>query len=90
MQRLLWARIPVAKFTEAQTGVDCDVCVANREGVFKSEVLREMSRLDHRFPDLVRLVRRTPRCFAVVRSCGRFDPVAWTARPGQTVLAPQT
>ena len=57
MQHIAHARIPVVKFRHSWSGVECDICICNREGVYKSEVFREISRLDHRFPDLVRLVR---------------------------------
>ena len=57
VERILHARVPVVKFVEGVSGVACDLCVHNVSGVFKSHALREVTRIDHRFPDLVRLVR---------------------------------
>ena len=59
MQLVPSARVPVLNFKLKQTDVECDLCIANREGVYKSTFFRELSRIDHRFPDLVRLVRAT-------------------------------
>jgi DNA polymerase sigma len=56
LETVLSARVPVIKMMERRTGVECDICVCNRDGVFKSHTFRELSRIDHRFPDLVRLV----------------------------------
>ena len=78
MNRVPWARIPVLNFKEGQTGVDCDLCVCNREAVFKSLVLREMSRIDHRFPDLVRLVWPALQASAAaVLRCGDMCVTFW-------------
>lgn len=30
VRRILRARIPIVKFTHGSTGIDCDLCVANR------------------------------------------------------------
>lgn len=57
VHRILHARVPVVKLTEPQSLMECDLCVSNTEGVFKSQIVRELSRIDHRFADLVRLVR---------------------------------
>ena len=74
------ARVPVVRFVERKTGVDCDICIGNRDAVFKSRALRELSRVDHRFPDLVRMVRhlRFVSHFLLAlptkRACGRQHP----------------
>lgn len=53
---IMHARVPVVKLVESNTLVDCDLCVCNRSGVFKSHVFRAVSEIDPRFPELVRLV----------------------------------
>jgi DNA polymerase sigma len=64
LQAVLTARVPVIKMMERRTGVECDICICNREGVFKSHTFRELTRIDHRFPDLVRLVQSFFLCKA--------------------------
>jgi hypothetical protein len=50
------ARVPLVKFSDARSGVACDVCVAN-DGVFKSGVLGLLAEMQPRFQSLVRLVK---------------------------------
>ena len=56
------ARVPLIKFRDPQTGVNCDVCVGN-DGVYKSAVLGTMANLDSRYRDLVFLVKMWAKHF---------------------------
>ena len=55
-------RVPLIKFRDPQTGVNCDVCVGN-DGVYKSAVLGTMANLDSRYRDLVFLVKMWAKHF---------------------------
>ena len=56
------ARVPLIKFKDSATGVNCDVCVGN-DGVYKSAVLGTMANLDQRYRDLVFLVKMWAKRF---------------------------
>ena len=56
------ARVPLIKFRDPHTGVNCDVCVGN-DGVYKSAVLGTMANLDSRYRDLVFLVKMWAKHF---------------------------
>eukprot|EP00884_Botryococcus_braunii_P010144 jgi/Botrbrau1/19130/Bobra.0077s0042.1 len=55
---ILHARVPIIKFTERSTGVACDVSVASGHGRFKSQVLGYLVRIDRRFSQLVRVLKK--------------------------------
>lgn len=57
---IVQARVPVVKFTEAATGVKCDLTVCNDLSVVKSDFVKRLGGLDSRFVDVVRLVRPPP------------------------------
>ena len=56
------ARVPLIKFRDPQTGVNCDVCVGN-DGVYKSAVLGVFADMDERYRDLVFLVKMWAKHF---------------------------
>ena len=56
------ARVPLIKFMDPNTGVNCDVCVGN-DGVYKSAVLGAFANLDERYRDLVFLVKMWAKRF---------------------------
>jgi len=56
------ARVPLIKFMDPSTGVNCDVCVGN-DGVYKSAVLGAFANLDERYRDLVFLVKMWAKRF---------------------------
>ena len=56
------ARVPLIKFFDPSTGVNCDVCVGN-DGVYKSAVLGAFADLDERYRDLVFLVKMWAKRF---------------------------
>ncbi|KAL6783942.1 PAP6 [Auxenochlorella protothecoides x Auxenochlorella symbiontica] len=50
-------RVPLLKFTEARSGVECDVSVGSRHTILKSLVLGLLGQMEWRFGALVRLVK---------------------------------
>ena len=56
------ARVPLIKFHDPRTNVNCDVCVGN-DGVYKSAVLGVLANLDERYRDLVHLVKMFAKNF---------------------------
>ena len=67
MQTIVQARVPVIKFTEASTGVQCDLTVCNDLAVVKSDFMRRIGGLDGRFVDVIRLVCRCVASFQLSR-----------------------
>lgn len=59
------ARIPVVKFIEPETGIDCDVCFDNMLAVANTKLLRDYSFLDARLAQLVIVVKH----WAKQRNC---------------------
>jgi DNA polymerase sigma len=51
------ARVPIVKFTEPQTGIECDICVNNLLAVENTVMLRKYSEIDPRLKELVILVK---------------------------------
>ena len=62
VQLIAHARVPLIKFRDPNTGVNCDVCVGN-DGVYKSAVLGALANLDPRYRDLVFLVKMWAKNF---------------------------
>ncbi|KAL4440273.1 hypothetical protein ABPG75_003274 [Micractinium tetrahymenae] len=52
------ARIPIIKFTDAETGLHVDLSVDGRAPLFRSTLLGQLQRLDWRVGALVRLVKQ--------------------------------
>jgi len=57
LEKIFAARVPIVKFIENSTGVECDICVASRGCAFKAETIRALAALDGRFADLCRLIK---------------------------------
>ncbi|CAI7803937.1 unnamed protein product, partial [Closterium sp. NIES-54] len=57
VQIVAHARVPLVMFTDAATGIACDLSVGNGTGVFKSTVLRSLLRFDARCRPLLFLVK---------------------------------
>lgn len=51
------AAVPVVKFVQCNTGIECDISVENNDGVLKSKVLGMFATIDTRFRQLCYLVR---------------------------------
>lgn len=57
IKRLYKTRVPLLKFVDSSTGIDCDITVGNSEGIFKSFALQLLIDIDARMAALVRLVK---------------------------------
>ncbi|CAI5940527.1 unnamed protein product [Closterium sp. NIES-64] len=57
VQIVAHARVPLVMFTDAATGIACDLSVGNGTGVFKSTILRSLLRFDARCRPLLFLVK---------------------------------
>ena len=57
MQPILGARVPIIKFVDAVSGLDCDIAVGSSGAVFKSAVMGLLAQHEWRFGALVRLVK---------------------------------
>ncbi|KAG2501368.1 hypothetical protein HYH03_001158 [Edaphochlamys debaryana] len=55
--RILEARVPIIKFVDAASGIECDFCVTTRGCDFKGAVMRLMHRLQPSLAPLTRLVK---------------------------------
>jgi DNA polymerase sigma len=52
-----YARVPIVKFTDRQTGISCDLCFNNRLALYNTRLLRGYSLLDQRIRPLVSAVK---------------------------------
>lgn len=50
------AAVPVVKFVEGYTNIECDISMENRDGVLKSELIGIFTLIDPRFRQLCFLV----------------------------------
>lgn len=57
VQRVPWAHNPLLRFTDAASGLACDVCVGSRAPLARSALLGQLAQLDWRVGALVRLVK---------------------------------
>jgi DNA polymerase sigma len=57
MQALPHARVPIVKFTDPDTGINCDICVNNMLAVVNSKLLHDYSQVDPRLRQLAFLVK---------------------------------
>lgn len=56
VQTIMSARVPIIKFIDCGTGIECDLSVENRDGIQKSRILHIVSGIDERFQKLSFLV----------------------------------
>ena len=65
--------------TDCAAGVDCDMAVGSGGARFKSTVLRHLSEIDSRFPDLIRIVKLWAKAFHLNDAAnGTFNTFALT------------
>ncbi|KAG0560845.1 hypothetical protein M758_9G018100 [Ceratodon purpureus] len=57
VQALTHARVPIVKFTDPDTGINCDICVNNMLAVVNSKLLHDYSQVDPRLRQLAFLVK---------------------------------
>lgn len=58
VESILTARVPIVKFVDLGTGIECDLSVDNRDGIEKSEIIHQISAIDERFKKLSVLVSK--------------------------------
>lgn len=56
------ARVPVVKFVDCGTGIECDISVENKDGISRSSIFAIVSSIDERFRILSHLVVQTLTC----------------------------
>lgn len=90
------AKVPISRFVESRTAIQCDLSIGNGAGVFKSNVLGELLWIDARVAQLVMLVKRWAKrnCINNARR-GTFNSytltllvVAFAQAPGSEIIAP--
>eukprot|EP01018_Ginkgo_biloba_P028759 Gb_40855 [translate_table: standard] len=57
IQPILRAIVPVVKFVDCRSGIECDISIENKDGILKSELLHIFSSIDERFQKLCFLVK---------------------------------
>ncbi|KAI7746601.1 hypothetical protein M8C21_010205, partial [Ambrosia artemisiifolia] len=55
------AKVPILKFVDTATGVECDISVGNKEGISKSLIIRFVTSIDERFQKLCFLMKAWAR-----------------------------
>lgn len=58
IEPVMRAAVPVVKFVEGYTNIECDISMENRDGVLKSELIGIFTQIDPRFRQLCFLVSR--------------------------------
>lgn len=73
VQRILNARVPIIKYRQELTAIDCDLTMSNRSGYHMSRMLHLYGSSDSRVVPLVGAVRRWARCRGITCShAGRW------------------
>lgn len=54
---ILSARVPIVRFLDQRTCVECDLAVDSKESVLNSRIIQIISQIDDRFQKLCLLVR---------------------------------
>ncbi|KAF5813363.1 putative polynucleotide adenylyltransferase [Helianthus annuus] len=57
VQPVMRAKVPILKFVDTATGVECDISVENTDGISKSLIIRYISSIDERFRKLSLLMK---------------------------------
>ncbi|OUM58423.1 hypothetical protein PIROE2DRAFT_47961 [Piromyces sp. E2] len=55
-------RIPICKFRDPTTGLNCDITVNNRVATFNSELIRCYTELDKRVRDIILIIKKWSKC----------------------------
>ncbi|XP_020528507.1 uncharacterized protein LOC18443303 isoform X3 [Amborella trichopoda] len=62
---VLRARVPVLKFKDCRTGIECDISIENVDGITRSGILRQISSIDERFRELCFLMKAWARAHEI-------------------------
>ncbi|XP_019053717.1 PREDICTED: protein HESO1-like isoform X3 [Nelumbo nucifera] len=57
VQPILRARVPIIKFKDLGTGIECDISIENKDGIAKSMFIHTISAIDERFQKLSFLMK---------------------------------
>jgi len=57
VEPVLKAIVPVVKFVDYRTGIECDISIENNDGILRSELIRIFSSIDERFKKLCYLMK---------------------------------
>ncbi|XP_037093235.1 poly(A) RNA polymerase, mitochondrial-like isoform X2 [Pollicipes pollicipes] len=86
VRRILRAKVPIIKFTQSLTGVDCDLCM-KRSGLHMAELLYIWDQLDGRVAPLVRAVRHWAEKVRLTNAIsGSSGAGRWISNFGVTLL----
>ncbi|XP_075224571.1 poly(A) RNA polymerase, mitochondrial-like [Lycorma delicatula] len=82
VRRILMARVPILKFKQEYTGIECDLSLTNMTGVYMSELLHIFGSIDDRVRPLV----YTVRCWAQTVNLTNPTPGRWITNFSLTLL----
>ncbi|CAH8267554.1 unnamed protein product [Arabidopsis lyrata] len=59
------ARVPIVKFCDQRTGIECDLAVESKDGILVSKIIRIISQIDDRFQKLCLLIKHWAKAHGV-------------------------
>ncbi|VYS59464.1 unnamed protein product [Arabidopsis thaliana] len=62
---ILSARVPIVRFCDQGTGIECDLTVESKDGILTSQIIRIISQIDDRFQKLCLLIKHWARAHGV-------------------------
>ncbi|VVB04689.1 unnamed protein product [Arabis nemorensis] len=65
VKSIFGARVPIVRFFDQGTAVECDLSVENKDGILNSQIIRIISKIDDRFQKLCMLVKRWAKAHEV-------------------------
>jgi len=65
VESIFSAKVPIVKFSDQGTGVECDLSVENKDGILNSQIVRIISQIDGRFQKLCLLVKHWAKAHEV-------------------------
>ncbi|CAH8267550.1 unnamed protein product [Arabidopsis lyrata] len=65
VESIFSAKVPIVKFSDQGTGVECDLSVENKDGILNSQIVRIISQIDGRFQKLCMLVKHWAKAHEV-------------------------
>ncbi|CAH1957481.1 unnamed protein product [Acanthoscelides obtectus] len=82
VRRIVQARIPIIKYHQQLTDVECDLSIGNMSGVYMSEFLYLMGEIDQRVKPLVFTVRKWAELVGITNS----SPGRWITNFSLTLM----
>ncbi|KAG7564602.1 hypothetical protein ISN44_As10g013630 [Arabidopsis suecica] len=59
------ARVPIVKFYDQETGIECDLAVESKDGILVSKIISIISQIDDRFQKLCMLIKHWAKAHGV-------------------------